>query len=111
MYAREARRQVAGMTDPGNGGKYPSHYSNRENLPLKVNETSVAHGDVIHSPIRPTGTWCHQQNPDKIRAFYRNGDRETFDVGYHDRTKPKTPSGSDPFTLAKYHPASQDPHR
>ncbi|KAI0199380.1 hypothetical protein F4808DRAFT_215973 [Astrocystis sublimbata] len=114
IYAREVRAQQAKAPEqlPGRA-KYPSVYYNSEELPLSSPGAPTAKDPEkrqwIHQPVIPGQTTQYRpvkgNRPEGIRTFYTEGDRRTYDVGYHDPSVKTRKGDNGGFSLATYVPA------
>jgi hypothetical protein len=122
LKASDVRDQVTQFPlqqPPSNSKKrsknYPKPFENHENLPLSVQPPYTEF--PIISRQRSSGTHGiysggKKTKPGPVRAVYNENDMDTFDVAFHDPTKPKhtdrngNKAKSHPFSLAVYHPAS-----
>lgn len=111
---RHARAQQACLPPgPAINARHPSYFGNAEQIPLTTPGTVNTKGKLgwVHAPLTPGRTTpMLSSRPGAVRSFYTNGDPNTFDVAYHDPTKPRRPGAKeDPFTMAIYHPAGPKP--
>lgn len=113
IHARDAREQVANAPPPvkrrKRGSRYPSGYSNHENLPLQVtpqgkNDPNYSGPPYTHAPLLPgqSQPWT-QGNPGAYRSIYDDSDRSKFDAIYHDPNKAQTSAEWHQFSKAKYY--------
>ncbi|EHL00131.1 hypothetical protein M7I_3891 [Glarea lozoyensis 74030] len=108
LQASDVRRQVQQAPAKANSrGRYPVKYGNEPYQSLSAQQLFTEF-PIMRSPqngLAPTN-YANGQKPGPIRAFYNEGDRMVFDVGYHDPARAsecKQVEGQDektPFSLA-----------
>lgn len=124
IYAERARLQQAGLGSNQKGNpldpnaRYPSHYGNREGLPLSTPGTKThprsKRANWLHHPLKPytTQTWVSKSvsGPEgAIRSVYTEGNPQDFDVMVHDPKAGMTPNGGSKFSMARYVPKAPQP--
>ncbi|CAH0046669.1 unnamed protein product [Clonostachys solani] len=63
---------------------YPHQFHNRDNPPMTLDAT----GTVVGYPLLPGSTAYNGGNPGATRGFYNENQRDVYNVGYHDTTRP-----------------------
>lgn len=71
--------------------RYPHQFHNRDPPPLNLH----AAPPIMEYPVRPTGESYTGigDNPGPTRGFYNSNDRNHYNVGYHDPTRPPLNQG------------------
>lgn len=117
MYAEDARKQQEGVPD-GKDHPYPAHYRNGERLPLTTPGSDNGSGygrEWLHYPMTPgkKTTWTRQSGVPRggVRSVYTAGNKEKFDVIYHNKKEGKSAKGHGVFQMAKYRPGGQRPSK
>ncbi|KAI1389651.1 uncharacterized protein F4822DRAFT_427992 [Hypoxylon trugodes] len=114
LQAADVRRQVqqAPPTLYSTRGRYPVEHYNEPPKPLSAQQPWWEY-PIVPSPQNGSapGNYGSSSRPGPVRAFYNNGDRSRFDVGYHDLNEAPLGPRRDkafpntPYTLGQYHPA------
>lgn len=111
LQASDVRRQVQ-QAPSYEQPVYPKKYWNKPPLPLQA-QPPYKEFPIVPSPRNGSASrnYVHPDPPGPVRAFYNDGDRSKFDVGFHDEKEPPRgpregrPYMDSPFSLAPYLPA------
>ncbi|CAG9947782.1 unnamed protein product [Clonostachys rosea f. rosea IK726] len=96
---------------------YPHQFHNRDRPAMDL----AATGTVVGYPLLPGSTPYNGGDPGTTRGFYNENQRDVYNVGYHDTTRPPVGRGrgrgggrgrgarpSNPFTNATFIPADHE---